>query len=105
MPAVDPAVVITRNLGHMLIPGRPYPGELPTELAPWHCYTPHDGHSIMVLLAQFASEGDPEDYIVPLPVKSVLRAGWQVNGDGFIVIDLPYSTETGLVTPPEDDEY
>ncbi|MFD8560604.1 hypothetical protein ACFV1N_25305 [Streptosporangium canum] len=78
---------------------------MPAELAPWHCYTKGGGHSILVLLAKFAGEGNPEDYLVSAPVKSVLGAGWQVRDDGFVVTNLPFSEEIGLITPPGDDEY
>jgi len=49
--------------------------------------------------------GSPvEDWLVPAPVRAVLRAGYTVR-DGLVWCRLPYSSEVGLLTPPEEDEY
>uniref|UniRef100_UPI003F491198 hypothetical protein n=1 Tax=Amycolatopsis sp. CA-096443 TaxID=3239919 RepID=UPI003F491198 len=106
----DPAEAIAKSLSGYLVGGRAYPAALPTELAPWHCYTADGGHCLFVLLDSMADDydrpgADPADYGVAAPVKAVLRAGWTVREDGFVVCDLPYSPEAGLVTDPGDDEH
>jgi hypothetical protein len=45
-----------------------------------------------------------EDWLVPAPVRAVLRAGYQVR-DGLVWCQLPYSSEVGVLTESEDDEY
>lgn len=106
---VDPAQVIASTHGAYVVAGRTYPRPLPPELAPWHCYTADGGHSLVVLLAAHAGDYDKPgadigQHTVPAPVKSVLRAGWTVRADGFLVTDLPYDERIGLVTDPDDDE-
>jgi hypothetical protein len=106
----DPAEAIAKSLGGYLVAGRPYPAALPPELAPWHCYTVDGGHSLFVLLAAMADDydrpgADPAEYGVAAPVKAVLRAGWTVREDGFVVTDLPFSPSLGLVTDSGDDEF
>ena len=83
---------------------------LPPELAKWYVYTLDAGHCIFALIKQFESELQNEltsykDYLIPIPVKTVLR-GYTVNPDGIIVIEgLKYAYETGRVIPYEDFEY
>ncbi|MFJ8966710.1 hypothetical protein ACIRG5_45675 [Lentzea sp. NPDC102401] len=48
---------------------------------------------------------DISQHTVPAPVKSVLRAGWTVREDGYVVTALPYDPQLGLVTEPGDDEF
>ncbi|MEU5242385.1 hypothetical protein ACH4UR_37420 [Streptomyces lydicus] len=110
MSTPDPREVIARSLGSMTVPGRTYPRPLPPEIAPWHCYIPDGGHSILVALDTGDLGEAPstnaleEGSLVPAPVKSVERAGWRMV-EGYVVCKLPYDPELGLVTPPEDDEY
>ena len=88
-----------------VVPGKTYPTPLPGELAPWYAYTADGGHSIAVALAGFYTRGgDPAEFLVPAPVRSVIRAGWTAQ-DGWIICDLPYDAETGLITDPADGEY
>ncbi|MEU9354954.1 hypothetical protein AB0D65_29165 [Streptomyces griseoloalbus] len=108
----SPQTIVRRTLAGLLL-DRPYPGELPAELAPWHCYTKDGGHSLLVLLAPVeegfkTSAGGPariEDACVPVPVKAVLRAGWRVGDDGYVRTAVPYDPDLGVVTDPEDDEF
>lgn len=73
-------------------------------IAARYAYCSDGGHSIVCCLKQDFQTGiDLTDFLLPVPVKSVLR-GYQ-NLDGYIVVDLPYSTEIGLITSPEDDEF
>lgn len=96
---------MTREPASMLVPGRAYPRPLPEELARWYCYTRDGGHSIAVAIKTlYQRGGDPDDFLVPAPVKAVQRVGWTVD-DGFVVADLPYDARLGLITEPGDDEY
>lgn len=99
-----PEAVIGRHIA-AIVPGKGYPRPLPADLAPWHVYTADGGHSIAVALAAFYQPGgDPAEFLVPAPVKAVLKAGWTAR-DGWIVCDLPYDPAVGLATDPGDDEY
>ncbi len=104
----DPREIVKRHLGELLVAGREYHSPLPADVAGWYCYTADGGHSIAVLLAKdlsaaFEPLNSPADFLVPAPVKSVLRAYTVVNG--YVVVDLPYSPDLGLQTEDEDDEY
>lgn len=64
----------------------------------------------MVLLAVHADDfnkpgADVAQYTVPAPVNSVLRAGWTMREDGYLITGLPYDPQRGLVTDPGDDEF
>jgi hypothetical protein len=48
---------------------------------------------------------DVAQHTVPAPVKSVLRAGWTVRDDGYLVTDLHYDPQAGLDTDPDDGEF
>ncbi|WP_431959395.1 hypothetical protein [Actinacidiphila sp. bgisy160] len=100
----DPADLIDRfAMGQQ--EGHPYPGELPADIAPWHCYLLDGGHSLLVALGSLYAAGvDPGAFMVPAPVKTVLRAGYTFR-DGYPVADLPYDPTLGLVTDPGDDEF
>ncbi len=102
-----PSCSLIRRAGleRYVVPGRQYPKPLPPELEAAYCYTVDGGHSVIVVLENEYVEGTPvEGGLVPAPVKSVLRAGYTVR-DGLVWCRLPYSSEVGLLTPPEDDEY
>ncbi|MFF4756644.1 hypothetical protein ACWD5R_43285 [Streptomyces sp. NPDC002514] len=45
----SPQTIVRRTLSGLLL-ARPYPGELPAELAPWHCYVKDSGHCLLVVL-------------------------------------------------------
>lgn len=89
---------------------RDYPGSLLPKLKPWHAYVADAGHCVFAILQQheadaFAS-GQPEQYLIPMPVKSVLR-GFETR-EGFILSvagDLEYHPALGLRTPEGDNEY
>lgn len=81
-----------------------YPQALPVELREKYIYTPDGGHSIQCVLKQhFAAGRDMSDFLVPVPVKAVLR-GYEII-DGYAVVDLPYDTMLGLIVPEEDTEF
>ncbi len=97
--------IITDALGAYLVTGKRYPTALPADLAPWYCYTSDGGHSIVVVLMNQVQPGATvTDFLVPAPVKAVLRAGYTLR-DGFVWCDLHYDATLGLVTEPGDDEY
>jgi hypothetical protein len=99
---VNREFAIRRVLGDFLVPGRRYHFPLPPELAEWYCYTRDGGHSILVVLAADFAEGDLTGKLVPAPVKAVLR-GYKRRGD-YIVCDLPYSEQLGLLVDSVDEE-
>lgn len=106
---MNPRQIITESLGAYLTQPQPaYPRPLPADIAPWYCYTGDGGHSVLGLLAEQVElwTDNPLDYLVPIPVKSVLR-GYRVE-HGYIVStspDVGYDRNRGLLTPREDDEY
>lgn len=108
----SPQTIVRRTLGGLLLE-RPYPGELPAELAPWHCYVQDSGHCLLVVLdpvetGHKETAGGPariEDFCVPVPVKAVLRAGWRIGEDGYARADVRYDPALGVITDPEDDEF
>jgi hypothetical protein len=85
-----------------------YHSTLPPELEKHYIYTPDGGHSINCLLVEHASEAfathSVREHLVPCPVRAVLRAGYSVQR-GYVVVDLLYDTDLGLMTESEDDEY
>ncbi len=89
-----------------LVDGKFYSKPLPVDLHIWYCYTSDSGHSIMCAIKSLYTPGgdDIENFLVPVSVKSVLRAGYSEQ-DGFIVVDLPYDSQVGLMTPEEEYEF
>lgn len=84
-----------------VVPGRSYPEPLPAELVPWYCYLRDGGHSIAVVVPE--GEGapeDPTDYLVPVPVRTVLRTEWHVDG-GYVYCRVPYDPQLGVLTEQE----
>lgn len=108
----SPQTIVRRTLAGMLLE-RPYPGELPAELAPWHCYVKDSGHCLLVVLDPVEvgyqpTAGGParvEEACVPVPVKAVLGAGWRIGEGGYVHAAVRYDPELGVVTDPEDDEF
>jgi hypothetical protein len=96
--------LIARVVGPVVAEERRYPQPLPSELAPWYVYTNDGGHSIVVAVASlFTADGDPEEFLVPAPVRAVQRAGWREQG-GYLVCNLPFNEHVGLLTDSDDDE-
>jgi hypothetical protein len=92
---------------------RPYPGQLPAELAPWHHYTSDRGHCLMVMVPlvehqQIVPAGNNEFVITgrlqSASVKSVLSTGWEMK-NRYIHTPLRYDEDFGLLTDPGDDEF
>lgn len=101
---MTPQETIAHILADFVVPGKSYPTPLPGDIAPWYCYTRDGGHSIVVILVgNYRDKGDLLDVLVPAPVKSVFRAGYELRR-GYVVTDLPYDPNLGLQTPEEEDE-
>ncbi len=86
-----------------------YHSPLPEELAPFYCYPLDAGHSILAVPAGLGLENIEHlehwtEYLVPVPVKTILRLGWTWQRD-VPVVDLPYDPELGLVVDPIDEEW
>lgn len=100
--------IIAENLGAMNNRAQKYHSPLSPTLAGWYCYPLDGGHSILCLLAKdlsaaFETNQKVSDYLLPVPVKSVLR-GFTIVND-FVVVDLPYSSDYGLKINDEDEEF
>ena len=83
-----------------------YPGVLPDELKPYHVYLTDSGHNILCVPKEYADkvQGEPWDYEAPVPVKYVIEKGYEIKV-GYIVVDVPYDKDLGIVTDEKYDEY
>jgi hypothetical protein len=62
------------------------------------------GHNIVCILEEDYQEGeDLKKFLVPAPVKAVLREYSMRNG--YVVVNLPYDAQEGLLISPEDEEF
>ncbi|WP_405763849.1 hypothetical protein OG539_43465 [Actinacidiphila glaucinigra] len=114
MPTVRRMLLRQLELENIHVEDRPYPRPLPKEVADRHVYLRDRGHSVAVKVPPF---GAPQmvpstgheipvlSHFVFAPVKSVLRAGWQLKDDGFLYSQLRYEPNAGLLTDPDDDEF
>lgn len=96
---------IAETLGMWLAPPTAYPGTLPPDLAPWHCYATDGGHSIVVAVAsRYRPDLPPGEYLCGVPVRTVLRLGWTLTAEGYVLCDVPYSSDLGAMVDPADEE-
>lgn len=96
--------VVSKICNGWYVPNKTYYKPLPLELQEWYGYCSDGGHSIVCCLKQdYKPEGDLTGCLLPAPVKSVLKSYEVLRG--YVVVDLPYSSTLGLLTPEEDDEY
>lgn len=100
--------IINKVLGKFNDSAKNYPTALPPELSKWLCYLRENGHSILCLhernkVQAFEDESAIEDFMLPIPVKTVLRK-YAVK-DNFVIVDVEYSNEIGLIIPDEDKEF
>lgn len=101
---MDTQQLIRRILKSYLDESKSYYQPLPPELAKWYCYTTDGGHSILVAVKSlYDPTKGPESFLVPAPVKTVLR-GYTRDRE-YIIVNLPYSHEVGLIVPAGDDEF
>ena len=84
-----------------------YPG-LPEELKEYCYWIADSGYCIMaipeVLLKEHFGSFDLWEYECPVPVKYVLEKGYKFF-ERYVVVQIEYSDEIGLVVPEEYDEY
>lgn len=84
-----------------------YRGTIPEELKKFYVYLPEQGHCIKIIpsmLEQDSISGNPEEFLYPAPVKTVLRCGirWV---KGYPVAPIPFIPGHGLAVPPDDTEF
>lgn len=104
--AETPDATIQRLFSSVIHPGRIYPHELPADLAPWYVYTIDGGHNIVIAIkSRHNAEGDPEDYLVPVSVRTVQRLGWTTDAHGHLICDVDYDPQLGVIVPEDDDEF
>jgi hypothetical protein len=96
-------------------PNKPYPSELPEQLAPWHVYFADAGHSILCvvgerwakLLERSVVEEDVAELFASVSVKTLLRAGWDIHPRFEVIVarDVEYDPMYGVITPSSDEEF
>jgi hypothetical protein len=98
-------IIRAAGLEHWVLPGREYPQPLPDAVVPFYCYTRDGGHSLLVVLEnEYRAGQKPERFIIPAPVKTVLRAGYHLK-EGLLWCTLPYEPDSGLVVEEGDLEF
>lgn len=83
---------------------RPYPGEMPPDLAPFHVYVPDQGHCLIVVAGQYGTTANPGQSLLAYPVKAVLRVGYTIR-DGLVWCDMPYDSMLGAVALADEHEF
>ncbi len=84
-----------------------YPGFIPNDLRVFYAYTPDMGHCIKIIPSNLEAQvntGDPQQFLLAAPVRSVLRCGFRWLR-GYPVAPVPFIPGYGLATPPEDIEF
>jgi hypothetical protein len=105
---MSPDEIIALALGPMWMRGRRYYRPLEPDVEAWYCYVSDAGHSILAAVRPVMEAGVAwQESLVPVPVRTFLRPTThrEYHADGYWIVDLPYTEEEGLITPPEDDEY
>lgn len=78
---------------------------LPEELQPYHYWLIDSGNVVMAipecLLEQAIQSGNLMNYECGIPCSYVLRQGYRFYC-GYVVVDAPYNSETGLQVEEED---
>ncbi|NYT16880.1 MAG: hypothetical protein GKC06_02595, partial [Methanomicrobiales archaeon] len=59
---------------------------------------------LVVLENEYQAGKEPERFIIPAPVKTVLQAGYHLK-DGLIWCILPYEQDSGLMVEEGDLEF
>jgi hypothetical protein len=85
---------------------------LPYELQRWHIYTQEGGHELRCIL-EVDLKGypnvPPEDLVSQVPVKSVVRAGYRIEGSKLITFIEREPDRSGvigrIIYAKEDFEY
>jgi hypothetical protein len=84
-----------------------YEGMIPAELRDFYVYVTGQGHCIRIIpsiLENDALDGNPEEFLYPAPVKTVLRCGVRWVKD-YPVAPIPFIPGHGLAVPPDDAEF
>lgn len=83
-----------------------YSEPLPEDIQPFYCYPIDSGHSILAVIRNIypGDASDPWGYVVPVPVKTILRVGWEMI-EGLPWVVVPYDQDLGLMAPDEDTEF
>jgi len=98
-------IIDAAGLANWVLPERKYPGVLPEGVRDYYFYTRDGGHSLLVVLEnEYCHGAPPERFVVPAPVKMVLREGYRLQ-DGYLWARLPYTRDVGLEVRAEDIEY
>jgi hypothetical protein len=68
-----------------------YYGSLPSDLADWHVYILQAGigHRILVCRPEDQHKQPIERHLGLIPVRTVLRLGYEVDDRGIVIVDLP----------------
>lgn len=88
----------------MRVPDRPYHSPLPADLSPWHVYVADSGHNLVVIPTSLWGTKDPDQLLIPVPVRAVLRAGHELR-DGWLVSPVTVDPGLGYVAGPDEDEW
>jgi hypothetical protein len=100
---MDTPEIVREVLGEFFVAGKRYHSPLPAELSEWYAYARDSGHNVVCVLTQdYRDDGDLKGKLVPVPVRAVLR-GYEIRR-GYVVVEVPYSPQFGLLTDPSDDE-
>jgi hypothetical protein len=90
--------------GGYYVPNRTYYTDLPAEVLPWYVYLSDCGHNIVCVLARDYQEGEElTKFLIPVPVKAAMRS-YQIK-NGYVVVDIPYDSQEGLLISERDDEF
>lgn len=101
---------IPEKILNQIVPNRieakSYHGNLSKDLASWYCYVSDAGHSILCAIKRIYNPyGNPEAFMVPVPVKTVLRVGYEKYYNRYLIVDVQYDNQVGLQVMPEDEEF
>ncbi|MFA5003280.1 MAG: hypothetical protein WC502_09940 [Methanolinea sp.] len=104
MPGIE-HLIRSAGLEGWILHGRQYPHPLPEGVRNYYCYTRDGGHSLLVVLEKEYRHGESSGrFVVPAPVKMVLRTGCREK-DGYLWSVLPYTEGIGLQVSDEDLEF
>ncbi len=110
MQSIDPTEVIKKALAGIVDLTASYTRPLPSALRKWYVYTLDGGHSIVCWLEEHRDviRANPQEAwqeCVPVPVKTVLRLGYDVVDGCIVVKGLTYDPFIGVEVPDGDDEF
>lgn len=80
--------------------------QVPKEIRFAYTYNSETGHSILAIPSCLAerSKGMETDYLVPMPVRYVLKKGYVLRG-GYLYVDVKYDPVFGADIPEEYFDY